>query len=53
VRFPAESHELSRSGSPAHRTMRFALILDWFARNLRPEETRTIGQAEQEPVARA
>ena len=50
IRFPAESHELSRSGSPAHRAMRFELILDWFARRLRPEETRTI-EAEHEPVA--
>jgi dipeptidyl aminopeptidase/acylaminoacyl peptidase len=53
VRFSAESHELSRSGSPAHRVMRFELILDWFARNLHPDETRTIERAEQEPVARA
>jgi len=36
VRFPAESHELSRSGSPAHRVQRFQIVLDWFARHLRP-----------------
>jgi dipeptidyl aminopeptidase/acylaminoacyl peptidase len=41
VRFPAESHELSRSGSPAHRLMRFEAILDWFARHLHPQEVRT------------
>jgi dipeptidyl aminopeptidase/acylaminoacyl peptidase len=35
VRFPAESHELSRSGAPAHRVMRFEIILDWFGRYLR------------------
>jgi dipeptidyl aminopeptidase/acylaminoacyl peptidase len=35
VRFPAESHELSRSGSPAHRVMRFEIILDWFDRKLK------------------
>jgi dipeptidyl aminopeptidase/acylaminoacyl peptidase len=35
VRFPAESHELSRSGSAAHRVMRFEIILDWFDRKLR------------------
>src|SRR5262249_60144109 len=29
VRFPAESHELSRSGSPAHRVVRFQLLLEW------------------------
>ena len=34
VRFPAESHNLSRSGSPAHRVMRFEAILDWFERKL-------------------
>jgi dipeptidyl aminopeptidase/acylaminoacyl peptidase len=35
VRFPAESHELSRSGSPFHRVKRFEIILDWWARHLR------------------
>lgn len=42
VRFPAESHELSRSGSPAHRVMRFEAILDWFARHLHPEQVRPL-----------
>ncbi len=36
IRFPAESHELSRSGSPKHRVMRFEAILDWFGRHLSP-----------------
>jgi dipeptidyl aminopeptidase/acylaminoacyl peptidase len=35
VRFTEESHELSRSGSPAHRVMRFEVILDWLGRYLR------------------
>jgi dipeptidyl aminopeptidase/acylaminoacyl peptidase len=35
VRFPDEGHELSRSGSPAHRVMRFEAILDWFERYLK------------------
>jgi dipeptidyl aminopeptidase/acylaminoacyl peptidase len=35
VRFPAEGHELSRTGSPAHRAMRFEIMLDWFGRYLR------------------
>lgn len=48
VRFPAESHELSRSGSPAHRVMRFETILDWFARHLQPEEVRTLEQVGSE-----
>jgi len=34
VRFPAESHELTRSGSPLHRVQRFELVLEWFARKL-------------------
>lgn len=34
VRFPGESHELSRSGAPAHRVERFKIILDWFERKL-------------------
>jgi dipeptidyl aminopeptidase/acylaminoacyl peptidase len=37
LRFPAESHELSRSGSPAHRVMRFEAILEWFGRYLEPD----------------
>ena len=35
VRFPAESHELSRAGSPIHRVIRFETILDWFDRYLK------------------
>jgi dipeptidyl aminopeptidase/acylaminoacyl peptidase len=34
VRFPGESHELSRSGSPKHRIMRAEIILAWFRRHL-------------------
>ena len=33
-RFPGESHELSRSGSPIHRLQRAEIILDWFAQQL-------------------
>jgi dipeptidyl aminopeptidase/acylaminoacyl peptidase len=36
LRFPAESHELSRSGSPLHRIQRFEAILEWFGRYLEP-----------------
>jgi dipeptidyl aminopeptidase/acylaminoacyl peptidase len=35
-RFPAEGHELSRSGSPVHRRMRAEIILDWFSEKLAP-----------------
>jgi dipeptidyl aminopeptidase/acylaminoacyl peptidase len=38
LRFPAESHELSRSGSPVHRVQRFEAILEWFGRYLQPGE---------------
>lgn len=34
VRWPGESHELTRSGSPAHRVARFETLLEWFARYL-------------------
>jgi len=33
-RFPGESHELSRSGSPIHRRQRAEIILDFFAQHL-------------------
>jgi dipeptidyl aminopeptidase/acylaminoacyl peptidase len=34
LRFPGESHELSRSGAPKHRIERFEAILDWHDRHL-------------------
>jgi len=36
LRFPAESHELSRGGSPLHRVQRFEAILEWFGRYFSP-----------------
>jgi dipeptidyl aminopeptidase/acylaminoacyl peptidase len=36
LRFPAESHELSRSGSPLHRVLRFEAVLEWFGRYIAP-----------------
>ncbi len=39
VRFPDETHELSRSGRPRHRLERFRHILEWFARYLRTDIT--------------
>ncbi|HSK24722.1 MAG TPA: S9 family peptidase [Egicoccus sp.] len=32
VRFPDETHELSRGGSPKHRVERFEVVLDWHDR---------------------
>lgn len=34
VRFPGESHELSRSGAPRHRAERARIILEWFNEKL-------------------
>jgi dipeptidyl aminopeptidase/acylaminoacyl peptidase len=39
LRFPSESHELSRSGSPLHRVQRFEAILEWFGRYLAPGDS--------------
>ena len=36
IRFPDETHELSRSGKPRHRLERFRHILEWFAGYLQP-----------------
>ena len=35
VRFPGESHELTRSGSPLHRVQRFDIVLEFFDRHLK------------------
>ena len=35
LRFPGESHELTRGGSPMHRVVRFDAVLDWFDRYLK------------------
>jgi dipeptidyl aminopeptidase/acylaminoacyl peptidase len=35
-RFPAENHELSRSGSPVHRKLRAEIILEYFTDRLAP-----------------
>jgi dipeptidyl aminopeptidase/acylaminoacyl peptidase len=35
VRFPGESHEMSRSGAPKHRIQRFEIILEFFDRHLK------------------
>jgi dipeptidyl aminopeptidase/acylaminoacyl peptidase len=40
-RFPDETHELSRSGSPRHRIMRAELILEWFRQHLGDGEAVT------------
>lgn len=36
VRFPDETHEMSRSGKPRHRIERFRIILEWFDQFLTP-----------------
>ena len=42
VRFPGESHELSRSGSPIHRVQRAELILEFFDRHLQPSKAEVV-----------
>jgi dipeptidyl aminopeptidase/acylaminoacyl peptidase len=37
VRYPEESHGMSRTGQPRHRIERLRFITDWFARYLQPE----------------
>jgi dipeptidyl aminopeptidase/acylaminoacyl peptidase len=37
-RFPGETHELSRAGSPTHRRQRAELIIDFFDRFLKPSD---------------
>ena len=34
LRFPGESHELSRSGTPVHRKQRFDHIISWHKKHL-------------------
>jgi dipeptidyl aminopeptidase/acylaminoacyl peptidase len=41
VRFPGESHELSRSGKPAHRVARLENILAWFDKYLQGQDIHT------------
>jgi dipeptidyl aminopeptidase/acylaminoacyl peptidase len=41
VRFPGESHELSRSGKPAHRVERLDHIVAWFDKYLDAREIHT------------
>lgn len=40
VRFPDETHELSRAGRPRHRLERFRFIIEWFAKYLEPEKSQ-------------
>jgi dipeptidyl aminopeptidase/acylaminoacyl peptidase len=41
VRFPGESHELSRSGKPVHRVERLENIVAWFDKYLMGQDTHT------------
>ena len=38
VRFPGESHELSRSGAPKHRIERMEIVLEFFDRHLKTKK---------------
>jgi len=56
IRFPAESHGLSRNGSPVHRVQRLDLLAEWFTRWLRPvarsQAAASAGAAAPEDPAR-
>jgi dipeptidyl aminopeptidase/acylaminoacyl peptidase len=41
IRFPGETHELSRSGKPAHRVERLQHIAAWFDKYLQGQEIHT------------
>jgi len=41
VRFPGETHELSRSGKPSHRVERLQHIVNWFEKYLKGEKIDT------------
>ena len=41
VRFPGETHELSRSGKPVHRVERLQHIVAWFDKYLQGQDVRT------------
>jgi len=41
ARFPDESHTFSATGKPRHRLERYRLILEWFAKHLKPNEAPT------------
>lgn len=47
VRFPDESHGLSRTGKPAHRIERLERILNWFDRYLRLDRSAGSEAAEE------
>jgi dipeptidyl aminopeptidase/acylaminoacyl peptidase len=41
VRFPGETHELSRSGKPVHRVERLQHIVAWFDKYLEDQDIHT------------
>jgi hypothetical protein len=54
VRFPGESHELSRSGQPWHRVERLQHIVGWFDKYLQCiEKAEYADVAPAEPAAQA
>jgi dipeptidyl aminopeptidase/acylaminoacyl peptidase len=52
VRFPGESHELTRSGNPAHRVQRFELLLEWFGRHLGVDSGASTAEQAERPARR-
>lgn len=50
VRFPGESHGLTRTGSPVHRLQRLELLVEWFSGWLEPRAAGTPASGESEAV---
>ena len=53
VRFPGESHELSRSGKPWHRVERLQHIVGWFDKWVMGQENATYDAPSARPAAAA
>lgn len=53
VRFPEESHELTRSGSPVHRVQRFEIVLEWFDRYLKGRRAREVWRSRRSVAGRS
>lgn len=49
VRYPGESHGLSRGGKPWHRVHRLKTIVDWFERKLKDEEPKDTEPKDERP----
>ena len=51
VRFPNESHGLSRGGTPSRRLERLRVLGDWFARHLKPAKVDGAISSDPKPAS--